>query len=378
MNWFRNLGVGSKLKNLNILQNKAFMVRIIVYAILAIIVLGAGFYIYNKSTLRSRDCSRLELEYPDVPPLAPIPQTGDAYGHALRDYYIKSSYDSCNPGDIKNSFVDVCSLKTAIRQGYRVLDFAVYSVGDRAVVASSTSDSYDVKDTYNSVLFADAMTTVRDYAFSGATCPNSSDPVILHFRIMTAHQPILADMAKTIASVLGGRTLGKRYSYEYDGKNLGALPLRDFLNKVIICVDRSNQSFVGSPLEEYINICSNSVFMRGIPFSAVKFSHDTQELTNFNKKNMTIVMPDKKSPIVNPSAALCAQYGCQMVAMAVQKPGSTLTQYDSQFASAGHAFALKPAHLRYVPVTVPIPPPPPASHSYAPRVSSTDYYKFTI
>jgi hypothetical protein len=378
MDRLRNLNIVSKLKNLHILQSKAFMVRIIIYAILAIVVFGTALYIYNKSTLRSKDCDRLEHEYPDAPPLAPVPQTGDTYGHALRDYYIKSSYNSCNPGDVKASFVDVCSLKTAIRQGYRFLDFAIYSVGDRAAIASSTSDSYDVKDTYNSVLFADAMTTVRDYAFSAAACPNSSDPVVLHFRVMTAHQPIVADMAKTIASVLGGRTLGKRYSYENDGKNLGAMPLRDFLGKVIICVDRSNQSFMGSPLEEYVNMCSNSVFMRALPFSAVKFSHDTQELTNFNKKNMTIVMPDKKAPIVNPSAALCGQYGCQMVAMAVQKTGPNLTQYNSQFANAGHAFALKPAHLRYTPVTIPVPPPPPASHSYAPRVSSTDYYNFRI
>ena len=195
---------------------------------------------------------------------------------------------------------------------------------------------------------------------------------------MTSHAPILGDMAKTISSVLGGHTLGKKYSYQFEGKNLGAQPLRDFQRKIVICVDYSNPVLRGSPLEEFVNICSGSVFMRGLPFESVKLSHDTPELTYFNKKNMSIVLPDKKAPIVNPSAALCHQYGCQMVAMAPQKDDSNLQQQNALFDNAGHAFILKPSHLRYIPVTIPVPPPPPPSQSYAPRRQTTDFYSFTI
>ena len=44
----------------------------------------------------------------------------------------------------------------------------------------------------------------------------------------------------------------------------------------------------------------------------------------------------------------------------------------------GSAFALKPANLRYIPVTIDKPADPPESYSYATRTSSTDYYSFSI
>jgi hypothetical protein len=46
------------------------------------------------------------------------------------------------------------------------------------------------------------------------------------------------------------------------------------------------------------------------------------------------------------------------------------------FDRAGYAFALKPADLRYEPVTIPSPTPQNPDYSYATRTASTDYYSF--
>ena len=64
--------------------------------------------------------------------------------------------------------------------------------------------------------------------------------------------------------------------------------------------------------------------------------------------------------------------------MAPSFPSTNLDHYDKLFADAGYAFILKPADLRFIPVTISVPPLPPLSHSSRPRESKTDYYNFII
>ena len=40
-------------------------------------------------------------------------------------------------------------------------------------------------------------------------------------------------MADTIYSTIESKLLGKEYSYEYTGHNLGAVPLKEFSQKVL-------------------------------------------------------------------------------------------------------------------------------------------------
>ena len=95
-------------------------------------------------------------------------------------------------------------------------------------------------------------------------------------------------MAKILTETLEPRLLDESYSYENGGKNLGADKIANFSKKVIIAVDKSNPIFVDTPLDEYVNIASNSVFMRALNNYDVKFTPDFSELIDFNKKNMTL------------------------------------------------------------------------------------------
>ena len=379
MDFFRNLNLKEKLRFLGNLKDKTRLVQIIMFGMLITIIVLVVIYVRNKLTLKSRDCDYLEKDYPNFPTLSSVPAGDDStYGYNLRDYYIKSAYNCCNPGSMVNSFVDTCALKNAIKQGARCLDFAIYSVNNNPVIASSSGNSYDVKDTYNSVPFKSAMEVVNNFAFSGSTCPNPNDPLILHFRILTNNQKIMPTMANTIFNTLERRLLGKAYSYENHGENLGADPIQKFLGKVIISVDKSNKIFENTPLDEYVNICSGSPFMRCLREKDVKYTHDMQELINFNKKNMSIVLPNVGEDTENPSAAFSMQCGCQMIAMSYQFKSGNLTHYNDKFSQAGHAFVLKPADLRYVPQKINVPNPPPMTHSTQPWQNKTDYYNFTI
>ena len=284
---FRNLNLKEKLRSLVNLKDKTHLVEIIMVGVVIAIIVCVVIYIRNKLTLKSRDCKAIEDTYKKFPTLASVPSgENETYSHNLRDYYIKSAYNCCNPGTMANSFVDVCALKNAIKQGARLLDFAIYSLDNAPVIASSTSNNYDVKDTYNSVPFKTAMDTINNYAFSGSSCPNPNDPLILHFRLLTKNKSIMPTIAKTIHNVLSRRLLGSRYSHENQGNNLGAMPLQSFLGKVIISIDRSNPIFENTPLDEYVNIASGSAFMRSMRYKDIKFTHDTDELIAFNKKNI--------------------------------------------------------------------------------------------
>jgi hypothetical protein len=54
------------------------------------------------------------------------PVNRDASG-CLNDYYIKSAYNACSGGNYKNGFVNICNLKSVLKQGVRGLDFEIYS-----------------------------------------------------------------------------------------------------------------------------------------------------------------------------------------------------------------------------------------------------------
>jgi hypothetical protein len=136
------------------------------------------------------------------------------YQYSLRDYYIKSAYNACSGGNYKNGYVDTCTLKNLLKQGVRGLDFEIYSIDDQPVVATSTSDNYCVKETFNSVSFSEVFNVIRDYAFANSTAPNPFDPIILHLRIKSTNQQMYSNFAKLLESN-NSILMDKQYSFEY-------------------------------------------------------------------------------------------------------------------------------------------------------------------
>jgi hypothetical protein len=173
--------------------------------------------------------------------------------------------------------------------------------------------------------------------------------------------------------------LGKDYSYETQGHNLGKIPLLTFKNKVILIVDKINNAYLeNKEFYEYVNMTSNSVFMRTYTYYNIVNNPDTTELSNYNKLNMTIVFPDESYSPSNPNGILCRNYGCQMVAMRYQLPDNFLKENNDFFNGAGYAFSLKPSDQRFKAVILPDPDPQNPNYSYATRTTSTDYYSFNF
>lgn len=334
-----------------------------------IIIFMIIYYIYTKLNLNERNCRYMNKEYPNMAPLKSFNETTDEmFRYKLRDYYIKTAYNACCAGGFKNDYVSLCALKNCIKQGARCIDLEVYSVNDEPVIAASSVNNYSIKETYNSVPFSEVVNVISNYAFSSSTSPCHGDPLLLHLRIMSNNKKIYDKMAEILHNQLERRLLGPKYSFENNNKNIAEEPLSNFKGKVIIIADKSNPLFEDTKLDEYINISSSSIFMRKVRFSeGIKFAQDTPELTEFNKKNMTICLPDISTTPDNYSISIPMKYGCQMIGLCYQNYDSNMEFYEKYFNGVKHAFALKPEHLRYKPVTIPMPPAADKKLSYATR-----------
>ena len=285
----------------------------------------------------------------------------------LRDYYIKAAYNAFNPDKFKNSSVSMDACLYVLARGCRFIDFEVFSVDNQPVIASSSVKSFNYKETYNHIPVSDAFEVLGSYAFSGAKCPNPGDPFIIHMRMMSRNVTMYDNMAKIImqSKAIARNLLGPKYGREYQSKDLGNESLTDLKGKIIFIVDGTNSLYRKTKLFELINMSSNTMFLSKYTYFGVKNVGDPQAFKDANKKNMCLVMPDKGGRPINDGHNGPFTWGCQIAAMCFQDEArdEKLKAYEDKFASVGYAFILKPAELRYVPITIapPAPPNPKAS-----------------
>ena len=362
---------------INKISNNQIYVKYILIALIVLIIILISYYFIHLSRYTTTKCNDINSIYTDMGSVSSL-TTSDLKDWLFRDFYIKTAYNACALGEFKNTYVDQCALKQVIRQGVRCLDFEIYSINERPVIAVSSIDDYNFKQSYNYLDLYEVLQTVNNYAFSGSTCPNPNDPLILHFRIKTNNTKTLITMSNIIAQTIKSKVLDKKYSYEYNGNNLGSVPIKNLLGKIIIIANKSNPHIEDSPLNEYVNICSNSAFMRELRNFDVKYTPNMNELVEFNKKCMTISMPDLSNSDDNVPADIHMKYGVQMIGMCYQNYDNNLEFYESFFAENKRAFVLKPASLRYTQPTIPTPTPQDPKLSYANRDIKSDYYSFTI
>jgi hypothetical protein len=297
---------------------------------------------------RDTECKNINYLYPRLNNnIKPINENDPNCRKNLCKYYIKTAYNACSGGDYTNDYVDICILTAIIKQGVRCLDFQIFSMDDNPVVSTSTLDNLHVKETYNYVSFANVMNTINSNAFASGTCPNYTDPLIIHLRINSNNQKMFTKLAK-ILGMYSNRMLGSKFSYNNtstDTNDLANTPILSLKNKIIIIVNKSNDAFLeNDDLMEFVNMVSMSLKMRIYDYVNIKNMslNDKSELLSFNYKNMTIVIPDRGNKPPNPDPTICRASGCQMVAMRYQL-GDGLNKADELFFNqTGYAFVLKP------------------------------------
>ena len=334
---------------------------------------------FTSSHVEPKECNSMNNLYNKLnPSIGSIQPSNPNFKYNLNDYYIQTAYNACSIGEYKNSYVSTCALINVLKTGVRGLDFEIYSIDNEPVVATSTDDNYNIKETYNYVPFSEVLNLIVNYAFSGGTVPNPKDPIIIHLRFKSSNIPMYENFARLFKS-FDKYFMGPKYSYENHGKNFGKVPLVDLMGKIIVIVDKSNNTFTDVPdFDEYVNMTSNSIFMRALPYYDVKNTPDLDELIEYNKQNMTIVMPNNGSNPGNPSSMVCREMGCQLVAMVYQNNDVNLEENMEYFNKAGTSFVLKPNNLRYEPVYIPAPKKQDPKLSFQRREVKSQYYNFNI
>lgn len=326
-----------KILNLN---NNQIITNIIFLCII-IVCLYIVFFTIQISRLKQNECDKMNKKYGKINGNIKTLDISK-YNGSLNEYYINTAYNCCSGGSYKNDYVDTCNLKAILRQGVRCLDFEIYSINNEPVIATSTNDNYTVKETYNYVDFNDAFKIIEQYAFSGSYTPNYQDPLLIHLRIKSKNQFIYSKLAD-IFKHHSDRMLGNKYSYENYNKNLGNETMDKFMGKYVIIIDGNNNSYLeNKQFMEYVNMASNSKYMRKYVFDDIKYITNSQELTDYNRENMSMVLPSSGANSYNSNIELCEKYGCQLVAMRYQYLDDNLQKNINIFNTAGYAFIKKP------------------------------------
>ena len=348
--------------------------------LIVVVVMGIASYIRTQMNKLTWNNTNMEEEYIKGNTIGPIKKNQGRFQHNLRDYYIASSYNSCCAGDFQNDYVDLEPLKEVIKQGSRLLDFEIYSVNGKAIVAASPNKSYDIKGTYNSIPINAVLDTVNKYAFSPGFAPNATDPIFLHFRVKSDNTNIYKELTTSVTKNFTTKLLAPQFGYEgRKGKdNLVNVPLLELQNKVIIIAANDSNNFRNTPFEELVNMSTGTPFLNSVRNYEVQYTHDPAGFKTFNKKNMTLTMPDLSALNKNVPASLHQTYGCQFVCMNYANKDTNMIYYLNLFNEAGTAFVLKPANLRYQVVTIPKPPAQNPKLSYAKKTIALPMFKANI
>lgn len=317
----------------------------LIFTIMTIIYLFI-FMIYNLITTITKE----GLDGATVGTILPIPPTPADFNYSLASYYVMTASDCCL--DPSNTTVSIDALKNVISKGARCLDFQIFSVNNTPVVSySSSNDNFYFVNVKNTIPFSDVMKTIATYAFQEATCSNFSDPLIIHLRVKSNNDAMFTSLKDVLSSYVN-YMLNPQYNYNsIDPINIPGMSLPSLRNKIIIVIDNTYPSVLKyKPIIEYVNIISNKSFCQTMRYTDYKNTPDINQLIDFNKTALSIVLPDD-TPSISPypiSVPLSQTNpgGVQMSGICFQYNNPNDISF---FTDAKYAFVLKPEELRSTP-----------------------------
>lgn len=275
----------------------------------------------------------------------------------LKNYYVKAAYNCMCADGYKNNWVDDCALENCIKQGARFLDFEIYSLNYQPVVAASTANNYNIKETYNYIYLSEIFEKLHNLAFDEQFTQAYKDPMIIHLRLMTENNKIYDLIANYIDSHLNKQnnylldktnTIGNP---NYDHKNIINAKLETFAKKFIIIVYQSESALDKSILlKNKVNLRSNSNYCNLYRYKdLVSMGESNPILMNDSKDKYIIVLPDIDNSLDNYNYFIPLSNGCQVIAMKFQNMDNNLVKYNEFFINKGlgYCFVYKSSKLLY-------------------------------
>ncbi len=308
-------------------------VVIISFVIIFFILFSVLSWIYNTLSNKSRSCVRINSLYKEGNDLR-------TYNPALRyegakevilvkNFFIKTAYNCCCVDGYKNNWVDGCALRKCIYQGVRCLDFEIYSYNDEPIIAASTANNNSIKETYNYMKFQNVLNIITNENNSN-NIANHSDPLFLHFRIMSDNINIYKKMAILIKSVLFNNDDQNRNRCNIKEEKLVMSNINELQNKYIIMVNAKNYVNVQqTDLIDYVNLQSGGPNLGLLRYQTLLAAGDNNALLKAQtRKSLFIVLPDLNNNIENYDWTKAYNNGCQFIAMKFQNVDNHLIHYN--------------------------------------------------
>ena len=322
----------NKLSGMNGDSNSMILIVLIVCIIIVILV-------YTYITIRKREFNCEVLKKTSVMSMfsvSDLSNLGSAYNYKLKDCYIKTAYNCCCTGDFRNDYVDYCGLLNCAKQGFRALDFQIFSLNGQPVVSESTASNNNYKEMYNSLPFNDVLINIKRYFIQDITnCPNTKDPLFLIFRFKTNNVSIFDIIANSLNVTFGNANSLGNMIYVQEGK-LNDTIIRDMTRKIIIIVDTTGlTNFQSSKLYPIVALklgtLTNQIHRESEVVSNM-LNNESFEDIFMNETN--IIYPDITSSSENYDFVTTGiNNGIQFIGMNAQTPDTYLETYNTKYCT---------------------------------------------
>ena len=305
----------------------------------------------------------------------------------LRDFYIKSSYNSCAV-DNKSKILDLDAIPILARQGVRFFDFQIFSIADendpnktvKPFVAINKTGNTSSITSDNQILLEDVLSKIKNVVFSRASAPNYKDPVFINLRMCTTIPETYDKVAKL---------LGKKLQLNYRGRkknNIGNIKYRQVHNSkhehfktfVFIESQLSDNDLEKTIYEKRPKLNKlRNVFLVGTD-TLVNIDYEKvtrNDMLDNKATRMTIASPpfvnetENTTNISFPTANDCngktpcypkpMNFGCQFMPMCYnseldKNSGTSIISYNVMFDTLKSGMIVKEPDLRYIPEKIPI------------------------
>jgi hypothetical protein len=346
------------------------------YAGLAALVIGIAYLLFWSLT-PSKTQAMLKASpkfkaYEQVTKLAPLgcPTSGE---FKLSDYYVASSSYSLFPGSDIYDYISDQILPMLIKAGARLVELDIYADENKKPVVGLKNQKLGTDYAYNTVPFEACCVSIINNAFNSVSSPVSSDPFVLSLVFHTEDANVLNAASEILKTTCRGHMLDE--SYGYQRKNLAIEPVCNLQNKLII-VSGGGQ-IKGTHMEELVNLSWSTSNLRRMTYMQASQPHDPDELINFNRTHITMVVPDIGDDLTNFNPQIVLSYGCQWVMMNYGSLDSMMELYIGEFQE--NSFVLKPAPLRPLkPKKYKQPTLPDPNVSFQPMQKTSPIYSVTI
>lgn len=324
----------------------------------AIFLLFFYFYYIFRRVPRFLNRLKCYMSITNISSLASCKEiTNKKNNYRLCDFFIASSYKSYLPCTNYYDFASSQAIKAVLSYGARYIDLDIFNKNFNQCTEPIVCNGTELGNWHwtTTISFEEVCETIANTAFS-KLINNSSDPLFINLNLnINSNIDTANKIAKLLEKYFGKRLLSRKYSYQGINPNpdasvnIATVPITELFNKVIIICDKDYED---SKLEELVNISKKvQSNFRTLTYTEVKDSYDLEELTDFNRKNLTRVVIDKVYRKKNNFNYNIPWYmGSQFICMDYFHPDEHMKSYLKRFKNS--SFVLKPYKLRYNPTYI--------------------------